>query len=310
MSETDASVDRNHEASTPPLAASPPARSSRLGRRLPVALLIVGVAIGLGFGLILGTSGPGASASASTGVSPEQISQALSGVGTGASTANDRGFSLLENGVQHSHGFDLPLSPAERTELSHQMDLARQTALEYPTLADAQAAGAFRAGPFVPGLGTHMVMVSNFTSGPGAGPITDQQIRHPLAWIYDGTRPDSPVVGLFYNATVEDPAGFAGPNDVWHKHTGICITRSTSGGIDAPLGADGNATKAQCDALGGKLLASTGPLLHVWIVPGYEDSQGVYAHLNPAITCNDGTYHVVDLTKVGVRTSACADGTE
>jgi len=47
-----------------------------------------------------------------------------------------------------------------------------------------------------------------------------------------------------------------------------------------------------------------------WIVPGYEDSQGVFAHLNPAIACNDGTYYTVDITKVGTRTSACVDGSE
>jgi hypothetical protein len=46
------------------------------------------------------------------------------------------------------------------------------------------------------------------------------------------------------------------------------------------------------------------------VVPGYEDSQGVFAHLNPAITCNDGTYYTVDITKVGTRTSACVDGSE
>jgi hypothetical protein len=140
--------------------------------------------------------------------------------------------------------------------------------------------------------------------------MSDDQIRHPLAWIYDGTKPDSPVSGLFYSAVVADPAGFAGPNDVWHQHSNICITTSADGGIDAPLGADNDATQAQCAAVGGNLIPATGPLLHVWTVPGYEDSQGVFAHLNPAITCDDGSYREVDVTKIGTRLTACADGTE
>src|SRR5262249_35029352 len=104
-------------------------------------------------------------------------------------------------------------------------------------------------------------------------------------------------------------AGFAGSNDVWHQHKNICIVMSKDG-VDAPLGADHDATQAQCHAVGGNLITATGPLLHVWIVPGYEDSQGVFAHLNPAITCNDGTYHTVDITKVGYRLTACRDGSE
>jgi len=204
----------------------------------------------------------------------------------------------------------VPVSPADRALLSHQMELSRTVALQYPTLADAEKAGLRRAGPFSPGLGTHMIDFLSAVKYPaGAGPMNDDQIRHPLAWIYDGTKPASPVVGLFYSASVPDPAGFAGLNDVWHQHKSICIVISARG-IDAPLGADRDATKEQCDAYKGNLIAATGPLLHVWTVPGYEDSQGVFAHLNPAVACNDGTYYQVDTLKLGYRTSACRDGSE
>ena len=242
----------------------------------------------------------------------EVLAQLKSTLGTDATqpAAADRGFSLLENGVQHSHAFEKPLTDAERTLLAHQMNVARETALTYPTLADAEKAGMRRAGPFSPGLGTHLIMYGNYAKGAGKEPLTDDQIRHPLAWIYDGTKPDSPVAGLFYSAMTADPPGFAGPNDVWHQHTNICLTTSTDGGVDAPLGADRDVTKAQCDAVHGDLLKATGPLLHVWIVPGYEDNQGVYGHLNPAITCDDGSYRTVDIAKVGTRASACRDGSE
>jgi hypothetical protein len=276
-------------------------------RRLPFVLAVLALAAGYAIGhatndpTVKIVEPPGA-------VTADQINAMLQGT-NGQAVENDRGFSLLENGVQHNHGWELPMTPAQRALLAHQLTLARETALRYPTLADAKRAGMFRAGPFAPGLGTHMVMVKDIGYAPGAGPMTDAQIEHPLAWIYDGTKPDSPVAGLFYNAYVPNPAGFAGPNDVWHIHRNIC-TKYVDGAIQAPLGADADVTQAQCAAIGGSFMAQTGYLLHVWVVPGYEDSQGVFAHLNPSVMCNDGTYYTVNISQIGYRTSACRDGSE
>jgi hypothetical protein len=222
---------------------------------------------------------------------------------------DDRGFAKLANGEQHAHGFTQPVSKADRVLLAHQMELARQTALQYPTVADAEAAGLHRAGPFSPGLGAHYINYGNGL-GNADGTMTDDAIHKPLAWIYDGTHPDSRIAGLFYMTPLKNPEGFAGPNDVWHVHHDICIKPSPTG-VDAPLGADHGATKAQCDAVGGSLLKQTQYLLHVWVVPGYESPEGVYSHLSSAVTCDDGTYNTIkDVTKVGSRSSICADGTE
>jgi len=279
--------------------------SGTLRRRLPLVGLLLAVAIGF----VLGQStGSGRDAAQPPLVTPAEIANAAGG---GHAAVDDRGFSQLENGVQHSHAFEQPVDPAARAELARQLALARSTAMQYPTLADAERAGFRRAGPFSPGLGTHMInFAAAVGSAVGAGPITDDQIRHPLAYIYDGTKATSPIAGLFYSAMAEDPQGFAGTNDVWHRHKSICITTSGIGGIDTPLGADHDATSAQCAAVHGRLVASTGPLLHVWVVPGYDDSQGVFAHLNPAVTCTDGTYRTIDVTQVGTRTSVCRDGSE
>jgi hypothetical protein len=291
----------------PPIEKPRSARTrGSLARRLPYALAVVALAAGYGLAHGINTPAPRASAPI---VTADQINQALATT-NGTPVVDDRGFSQLENGVQHNHGFELPMSAADRKELARELTIARETAMEYPTLADAERAHLGRAGPFSPGLGTHMLAYQNYPYAAGVGRMTDEQIRHPLMWIYDGTKPDSPVAGLFYSALVPNPEGFIGPNDVWHQHTNICIRQSPGGGIDAPLGADHDATVAQCDAVGGKLIKATGPLLHVWVVPGYEDSQGVFAHLNPAITCKDGTYHTIDITKVGTRASVCVDGSE
>jgi hypothetical protein len=300
---TDPTPDRGDGGTS----GSPPRRRG-LVRVLPYALLVVGLALGYLFGQNATSSAPKVSTTGPSAVTPQQISQALAGTGT-APPEDDRGFSLLDNGVQHSHGFDLPTSAADRVLLAHQLVLARQVAMRYPTLADAERAGLRRAGPFSPGLGLHMIDYGNYAYGAGNTVMSDTQIEHPLAWIYDGTKPDSPVAGLFYSATVANPVGFAGPNDVWHQHHNVCLVYGKDG-VDAPLGADGDVTQAECDTVHGQLLKASGPLLHAWVVPGYDDSQGVFAHLNPAITCNDGTYHVVGMLQLGTRLSACVDGSE
>jgi hypothetical protein len=65
-----------------------------------------------------------------------------------------------------------------------------------------------------------------------------------------------------------------------------------------------------CDGVGGNLLKKTSWMLHAWVVPGYDSPQGVFSHLNEAITCRDGTYNVIDLTKIGKKASVCVDGGE
>jgi hypothetical protein len=237
-------------------------------------------------------------------------SQATGGHTHDAAAVDDRGFSKLENGEQHAHSFTQAVSPADRAELGRQLALAREVSLQYPTVADAERAGLHRAGPFSPGLGAHYVSYGGAFANPD-GKMSDDDIRKPLAWIYDGTKPDSRIAGLFYMTPAENAEGFAGPNDVWHVHHDICIKSGANGVIDSPLGADHDATKEQCDAVGGQLLEQTQYLLHVWAVPGYESPEGVFSHLSSAMTCDDGTYNVIaDVTKIGTRTSSCQDGSE
>lgn len=223
---------------------------------------------------------------------------------------DDRGFSMLANGEDHAMGFTQPISKTDRVELGRQLVLAREVALQYPTVQDAEAAGLHRAGPFSPGLGAHYISYANAGSNPD-GTMSDDDIRRPLAWIYDGTHPDSRVAGLFYMTPAADAAGFAGTNDTWHVHSDICLTTGADGNVDAPLGADRGATKAECDAVGGNLLEQTQYLVHVWVVPGYESPEGVFSHITSAVTCDDGTYETIaDITKVGTATTICKDGTE
>ena len=258
-----------------------------------------------------GTTGSGAQAAAAASTTETTVHAHDSTGGTDGTGAaiDDRGFALLANGEEHGHTFTQAVSPEDRAELARQLSLAREVALQYPTVADAERAGLRRAGPFSPGLGAHYISYSGL--GNADGVMSDDDIRKPLAWIYDGTHPDSRVAGLFYQSAAENAAGFAGPNDTWHVHHDICIKTGANGVVDAPLGADHDATQEQCDAVGGQLLEQTQYLLHTWVVPGYESPEGVFSHLTSAVTCDDGTYNTIpDVTKVGTSTTMCVDGTE
>jgi hypothetical protein len=165
---------------------------------------------------------------------------------------------------------------------------------KYPTVRAAEAAGYRRAGPFLPGLGTHYVGGRTNQSGT----MTDADILSPSTIIYDGNKADSPIAGFMYMSTAvgpdsKQPEGFAGPNDHWHYHTGICLVTSAGGAMEA-LGFDGSITRESCGTRSGNWIAATQYLLHVWTVPGYSSPLGVFAHTNPALTCGDGTYYTDD----------------
>ncbi len=232
----------------------------------------------------------------------------MTAMGHDDATVDDRGFSKLENGMEHGNAFPLAISKADRPELARQLTLAREVALQYPTVADAEQAGLRRAGPYAPGLGAHYINYAN-AGGDADGVMSDDDIRRPIAWIYDGTHPDSHVSGLFYSRSMQDGIGLAGPNDTWHVHNDVCIVQGANG-IDTPLGADHSTTKAECDAIKGSLLKQTGYLLHVWVVPGYESPEGVFSHLSSAATCDDGSYNIIPAASIGTKTTVCVDGTE
>jgi hypothetical protein len=179
---------------------------------------------------------------------------------------------------------DRPLDPATRAELKTQLTEARDFALRYPTVADATAAGFRLAGGFAPGSGAHYISYGGLT---GSGPFDPAK---PVSLIYDGTSPTSQVIGLMYYGMGETaPEGFAGPNDHWHRHSNVCI-KTGPGGLEVPFPADQDVTAAQCAAVQGSLLKTTGYMVHAWVVPSWESPLGVFSHDNPDVRCADGTY--------------------
>jgi hypothetical protein len=111
--------------------------------------------------------------------------------------------------------------------------------------------------------------------------------------IYDGVSPTAQIVGLMYLGMGQSgvaPEGFAGPNDHWHRHSGVC---QKAGKVIFPVDAD--VTEAQCTAKGGSYMATTTWMVHAWVVPGWESSAGVFSHENPNLPCADGTFNTDDI---------------
>ncbi|RPI05658.1 MAG: hypothetical protein EHM63_09150, partial [Actinobacteria bacterium] len=131
----------------------------------------------------------------------------------------------------------------ERRILAQQLVEAREVALRYPTVADAEASGYRRAGPFSPGAGAHYVLMD----GTGTNLDGEIDLQRPLSYLYDGTSPTSEVVGVMYYTLAPDaPEGFAGSTDIWHKHSGACLVTNADGSVESPLPVDQDTTPAMC----------------------------------------------------------------
>lgn len=157
--------------------------------------------------------------------------------------------------------------------LRSQLALARATALEYPTAADAKAAGWSKVTTYVPGIAAHYM---NF------GLVDDKfQVDQPEMILYDGEGDDAHVIGLSYYVMKpgdEEPKiGFAGGNDHFHRHVGLCIKAGLVIG-------DTQTSDAECKARGGsKQGGGAGWMSHAWVVPGCESPWGIFSGANPLL---------------------------
>jgi hypothetical protein len=256
------------------------------------AVLVFGFAVGAAL-VLLTDSDPDASVvSAGPTVTSNGTSTAVDATAAAPAAATAGGIADV-NGA-HVHGVkaqdvaaesqaDQPLDAPTRDLLAEQLTTARDHAMQFPTVADATAAGYRLAGGFAPGSGAHYI------GGPmtGGGPFDPNAVQ---SLIYDGTSPASKIVGLmYYSIGADAPDGFAGPNDHWHRHSHVC-TKFTSAGIDVPFPADADVSKEQCTSVGGFYMSITGYMVHAWVVPSWESPQGVFSHENPNVRCADGTY--------------------
>jgi hypothetical protein len=162
---------------------------------------------------------------------------------------------------------------AECDALAAELQLARDTALKYPTVKDAEAAGWRQVTGYVPGIAAHFM---NFGLVDGKF-----EIDKPEMILYDGTGDDARVVGLSYyirhEGGAEPTQGFTGQNDHYHRHDGLCV--NSTGVIG-----DSTTTEEECAALGGaKANGTAGWMSHAWVVPGCESPWGVFSGATPLL---------------------------
>jgi hypothetical protein len=198
-----------------------------------------------------------------TPASPGQV-----GAGTGGSsdTASPEAVESSEHGTRGMVA-QKSLTHTQRSELETQMIAARGVANKYATVKDAVAAGYFRSTTYVPCIGAHY---TNF------GLVGHFDPAAPSELLYDGTTPDSKIVGLSYlvRNVPGAPTGFAGPNDHWHQHNangGLCVSGQGVIGSEA-------LTREECAARGGrKTLLQNIWMVHAWVVPGFECTWGTFS---------------------------------
>ena len=159
---------------------------------------------------------------------------------------------------------------ATRDQLGQQLDIAHQVTLQHATVADAEADGYHMVTGYVPCIGAHYIKISNMIGGFDPA--------KPSMLLYDGTNPDSKIVGLSYlqfASKEAPPEGFAGANDPWHVHEQLCIG---GGGVVG----DESTTDEECAARGGKV-TKLGNLwmTHMWNVPGWESRWGLFSSEHP-----------------------------
>lgn len=161
----------------------------------------------------------------------------------------------------------VPITHAQRVELESQMKEARAVVAKYSTTAAALADHYDKSTPYVPCIGAH------YTKYSLAGSFDPSA---PSELLYDGTAPNSKIVGLSYLVVHHGgpPPGFAGNNDHWHQHNangGLCLKGGfVVGGEDV--------SPQQCADRGGrKVLLIDVWMMHAWVVPGFECSWGVFS---------------------------------
>ena len=170
-------------------------------------------------------------------------------------------------------GWVAMVDQAQCDRLTDELEVARATALAYPTAADATAAGYCQVTNYLPGIAAHYMKFS-FVDG-------NFEITEPEMLLYDGNGPDAAIVGLSYYVMLDGEAeptqGFTGANDHYHRHVGLCIR----GGL---VVGDTTTTAEECAARGGvKSGGSAGWMSHAWVVPGCESPWGLFSAANPML---------------------------
>jgi hypothetical protein len=178
--------------------------------------------------------------------------------------------SPFDTGVRDIAGpvTEIALSPAQQDRFDNEWAEAVSVARSLATPAHAAAAGYVEASVFLAGVGTHWINWSlvgrPFDVTKPSMLLFDSRVGYPHR-----------LVGFSYwVVSNREPAGFEGPNDRWHRHSGLCFT--SGGWLSSEDVSDGGCKGHWMD--GRKLW-----MLHAWVVPGFPNLWGRFAPINPLL---------------------------
>ncbi len=187
--------------------------------------------------------------------------------------ANDAGAVARPDPMPMAHfgpGAEVPLGTTEQVQLDAEIAAATVAAAGLDTPQKALAAGYTQASRELAGIGSHWV---NWT-------LIDKPFdpAKPSMLLYATIGGVQKLVGYSYFVQSDtEPKGFAGQNDMWHRHGSLCI-------VNGWLVGEGEG-KAECP--GTWLYASKLWMMHAWVAPGFENPWGLFGMMNPNV-CPDG----------------------
>ena len=177
---------------------------------------------------------------------------------------------------QHGHLFghapEVPVSAADAARLRQEWAEASAASERLRTPAEAAAAGYVLASTTAPGVGEHWV-----NWGLIAQPFDPAR---PAMLLFATERDVDRLVGFSYWVQGDQPPqGFAGPNDQWHTHQGLCIVNGWVDREEVPIASACAGQWLQGDDLW---------MLHAWVVPDFPNIWGQFAQTNPRLCPKGG----------------------
>lgn len=169
-----------------------------------------------------------------------------------------------------------PLSQVDCQVVVAYLQTSRDYVSQFPTVADAKAAGWIQATVWTPGQGIHFVDPTRIN-----GPFDPQR---PNWLVYNGSGNTARLAGMMFVVQTSGPpptVNFPGDNDHWHNHDALCVKANAT-----PFIIGEHLSDAYCTALGGvNTDYSNVWMVHAWL-PQYAgwDATDIFNVDHPALT--------------------------
>lgn len=169
-----------------------------------------------------------------------------------------------------------PLGQQDCQMVVSYLNAARDYVGQFPTVADAKAAGWVQATVWAPGQGIHFVDPDRIN-----GPFDPQR---PNWLVYNGSANTARLAGMMFVVQTSGPPpayGFPGANDHWHNHDELCVKANAT-----PFIIGEHLSDSYCAAIGGVNTDYTNVwMVHAWLPPyaGWEATD-IFNVSHPALT--------------------------